>query len=202
MSAANAIFSVAALVFSFIAILISAISARRQTIDARRGNVISFLTELAQRARSQDFRKAEDYVLTQLSQFDPAVGVYGLPEPACDYALLVGGFYQDVGVLVVTGVLDEDLAVGMYYSGIKEVWRALEPFILSEREIRRLRGAGSFFGSFEHIAVYTESVPHEQVRQKFLRRSFPATEPDPAGKVSNAATAQGDVSQPRSSEGG
>jgi hypothetical protein len=201
MSVANAIFNVAALAFSFMAILISAISARRQAADSRHANVILFMTELGQRTRSPDFRKAYEYVQTQLSQFDPTLGLFGLPEPARDHALLVGSFYQDVSTLVVTGVLDEDLAVIMYYTSIKEVWRALEPYILAERNIRRLRGTGSMYESFEHLAVYAESVPHEKVRQKLRRRSFPAAEVNPDESVSSRTTAQ-DPSQPESSEGG
>jgi hypothetical protein len=197
MSVANAIFSATALVLSFVAILVSVISARRQSADARLANVIMFMNELGQTIRSQVFLNAQDYVLTQLSQFDPSLGVYGLPEPAREYALRVGGFYQDLGVLVVNGVLDENLAVSLYYAGIKDVWRALEPYILGEREKRRLRGAGGMYGSFEHIAAYVESTPHEKVVQRFRRRRFPAFEVTPGAAVGGTATASGDASRPQ-----
>jgi hypothetical protein len=163
-----------ALVFSLIAIVISAISALRQTSDVRRSNLMLYMTEKGEFYRSKAYRKARDYIITQLCQFDPTVvGVYGLPEPAIDYVLLVGGFYQDIGTLVVTRVVQEDVAVALYYTGIKEMWRVLEPYIQGEREIRRAKGLGSFWGSFEDIAAYVDSVSHEKVRQKFLRRRFP-----------------------------
>jgi len=200
MSAANAIFNVAALAFSLIAILISALSARRQSVDARRGNLILFVTELGQSIRTPDFTKAREYILTQLSQFDSALGIYGLPEPARDYVLLVGGFYQDLGSLVVTGILDENLAAAMYYSGIKETWRALNPYILGEREIRRLQGTGGMYGSFEHLAVYVESLPHEKVVRNLGRRRFPTTEVNVGAPTSATVTSRDEASQPPSSD--
>jgi hypothetical protein len=67
---------------------------------------MAYMTELGQLSRSRPFREARNYVLHKLQEFDPALGVYGLPEPACDHALLVGGFYQDIGALVVSGVIE------------------------------------------------------------------------------------------------
>jgi hypothetical protein len=184
MDTANTIYTVAALTFSLIAVLISAVSARRQTIESRRSNLMSYMTQLGPLSRSQAFREAQEYIMTQLSQFDPAVcGVYRLPEPACDHVLLVGGFYQDIGALVVAGVIGEDHIGALYYTGIKEAWRALEPYIRGERELRRARGAGSFFGAFEHMAVYVNSVEHEQIRRKFIRRRFSVS---PVSSVSSS----------------
>jgi len=134
---------------------------------------MSYMTQLGRIVASPDFREAREYILTQLSQFDPALGVYGLPKPACDHALLVGGFYQDIGALAVQGVVDENLVIGMHFTGIKESWRALEPYIRGERELRRAKGYGSFFGSFEHLAVYVESIPHEKIQGRVQRRRFP-----------------------------
>jgi hypothetical protein len=137
-----------------------------------------YMTGKGEFFRSEAYRKAWDYIRTELSQFDPVTfGVYGLPKPAVDYALLVGGFYQDIGTLVVTRVMQEDLAAALYYMGIKETWQVLEPYILGERELRRARGSGSFWGSFEHLAAYVNSVSHEKVRRKFLHRRFPVTVP-------------------------
>jgi hypothetical protein len=198
MSVANAIFNVAALLFSFAAILISAASARRQTVDSRRSNMMSFMTELGQRTRSPEFRNAYDFILTDFPhQFDPAHGIYALPETERGQVLLVGGFYQDLGILVATGVLDEDLVTAMYYTSIKTMWHALEPFILGERNLRRSRGVGGSFGYFEHLAVYADSMSPEDVGRKFQRRSFPVIPVNPEEPVSGLPTAQGtDKPQP------
>jgi hypothetical protein len=200
---ASAIFNITALIFSFAAVVISIISAQRQATDARRGNYISFISELGQRLRSPEFLSAQDYVLTQLSQFDPTLGIYGLPAPAREHVLLVGGFYQDLGVLVVTGVIDEKLAVAMYYSGIKEVWRSLEPYISGERKIRHSRGMGGMYGSFEHIAVYAETTPYEKLLQVFYRRrSFPLAEIGPVNTNGDGSASQKSENQPQTPEAG
>jgi hypothetical protein len=181
------IYNTLALAFSLIAVAIAAISALRQTSDVRRSNLMLYMTEKGEFYRSKDYRKARDYIITELAQFDPvAVGVYGLPEPAIDYVLLVGGFYQDIGALVVTGVIQEDMMAALYYTGIKEIWHALEPYIRGERELRRAKGLGNFWGSFEHIAVYVNSFPLEKIRRKFLRRRFSVP---PVGPVKSSAQA-------------
>ena len=174
MGLTNVVFNSVALVLSFTAVIISIASARRRATEARRANVMLFFSELGQRARTPDFLNAQEYVLTELGQFDPNLGLHGLPEPARDYALLVGYFYQDLGALVTTGVMDEDLAVALYYTNIKDVWHALEPYVRGETALRRSRGGAPIFGSFEHIAAYAESVSPDEIRSKFVRRSFPS----------------------------
>lgn len=162
------------LALSLLAILIATISIMQQGSGVRRSNLMIYMTEKGEFFRSKEYREAWSYIITELSEFNPAtVGVYDLPEPAIDYVLLVGGFYQDIGLLVVTGVIQEDLAAALYYRGIKEAWRTLEPYIRGERELRGAKGVGNFWGSFEDIAAYVDSVPHEKVRRKFLRRRFP-----------------------------
>jgi hypothetical protein len=200
MNVASVTFNIAALLFSFTAILISAASARRQAVESRRSNMMSFMTELGQRTRSPEFRNAYDFILADLPQFDPALGIYGLPEAARSQVTLVGGFYQDLGTLVATGVLDEELVTTMYYTSIKTIWHALEPFILGERNLRRSRGVGGSYGYFEHLAVYADAMSPEEVGRKFHRRSFPVIPDNPDGPVSSLPTAQSEA-KPRPSEG-
>jgi hypothetical protein len=158
---------------SLLAILIATISIMQQSSGVRRSNLMIYMTEKGEFFRSKEYRNAWNYIITELSEFNPAaVGVYDLPEPAIDYVLLVGGFYQDIGLLVVTGVIQEDLAAALYYRGIKEAWHVLEPYIRGERELRGAKGMGSFWGSFEDVAAYVDSIPHEKARRKFLRRRF------------------------------
>jgi hypothetical protein len=176
MSAANSIFNIVTLGFSLAAILVAVISAYNQAAAVRRGNLLAFMAEMGGLTRTPDFREAQDYVLTRLSENDPTEGITRLPRPARDYVWKVGGFYQDLGALVVTGVIDENLAVSLHYTGIKNVWRALAPYIIAERAYRRSRNGGGFFGSFEHIAVYVESVPIDKVFAKLHRRSFPSSD--------------------------
>lgn len=112
--------------------------------------------------------------MTELSNYDSSLGIAKLPRPARDHVWQVGGFYQDLGVLVNTGVLDEDLAAALHYTGIKDTWRALEPYIRAEREHRRERTGGGIFGSFESLAAHVNSISYQEVLGKFVRRSFPS----------------------------
>jgi hypothetical protein len=183
-----------------VALVVSAVSARQQAADARRGNIILFITEMAQRAQTQEFRKANDYIQTELSQFDPVLGVYDLPEPARSSVLLVGGFYQDIASLVANGVLDEDYVVARYYTGIKETWRALHPYILGERENRRLRGAGRFYSGYESLAAYVESVPPDTAVRRYRLRHFPAAKVSHTGPDDGKVPMQDPASKPQQSE--
>jgi hypothetical protein len=173
----SALFNAAALGFSLAAVLVAVLSGRRQASDVRRSNLLLYMIDMGARRWTPGFIEARDFVMTRLSEHDPAVGISGLPTPARDCVFEVGGFYQDIGSLVVNGVVDEDFVIAMHYTGIKDIWRALEPYIYAEREHLRERGAGSLFGSFEHLAVYVETVPADEVigavADRLHRRKFP-----------------------------
>lgn len=173
----NSLFEAATLGFSLAAIIVSVVSSRRQAAGDQRSNLLAFLAGMGGRNRSPEFREAQDYILTELSDYDPSLGVTKLPRPARDHVWQVGGFYQDLGVLVNTGILNEDIAAALHYTGIKETWRALEPYVRAERERRRDRTGGGLFSSFESLAAYVDSVPHQQVLAKFVRREFPGSAP-------------------------
>ncbi|MFJ4988038.1 hypothetical protein ACIP9H_30060 [Streptomyces sp. NPDC088732] len=179
MNAMNTVFNAVALSFSLLALLVSAVSARRQAEDVRRTNLLLFVVELSAAARAPEFRESLEYVRDRMGGHDPAAGVTGLPRPARDHAHRAGGFYQELGVLVVTGVIDEDKAVAMHYTGIKETWRALEPFVRAERQRLAAREGGGFWGSFEHLAVYTARTPYSDLGARFPRRRFPEPRPAP-----------------------
>ena len=184
------LFGTGTLGLSLAAIVISAVAIRHQADYVRRSNVLVFMANVGGRSRTAEFREAQDYVLRELSQYDSALGITQLPRPARDHVWQVGGFYQDLGALVATGVIDEELAAALHYTGIKDTWRALEPYIRAEREHRRGRNAGGFFGSFESLAAYVESVSADQVLAKFLRRRFPH---QTSGAVVSPVDASGDV---------
>lgn len=183
----NALFDAATLGFSLAAIIVSVVSSRRQSANDQRSNLLAFLVGIGGRNRSPEFRDAQDYILTELSNYDPSLGVTKLPRPARDHVWQVGGFYQDLGVLVNTGIINEDLAAALHYTGIKETWRSLEPYIQAERERRRERTGGGLFSSFESLAAYVNTVPHQQVLDKFVRREFPSR-PAPSRDTARAAT--------------
>lgn len=73
----------------------------------------------------------------------------------------------------MVGVIDEDAAVAMHYNGIKTIWRAVAPYIRTERQLLAAEQGGGFCGSFEHLAVYAESIPYSTLGARFPRRTFP-----------------------------
>ena len=50
----------------------------------------------------------------------------------------VGHFYDNLGVFVAYKVVTEDLVIGFFGVGLNELWTVLEPYILRERQIRRM----------------------------------------------------------------
>lgn len=173
----DAFFNVVTLAVALVAGVIAAASSLRQASDTRRTNLLVYTAELGSRTRTPEFREAMDFVRTSLGAYDPVSGISDLPSPAREHLLLVGGFYQDLGMLVVTGVIEEDIAIAVHYTGIKASWRAMEPFIRMERRRLDEQQGGGLYGSFEHLAVYTEAVPYDRMRaeinRKFPRRRFP-----------------------------
>jgi hypothetical protein len=173
----DAFFNVLTLAVALVAVVIAAASSLRQASDTRRTNLLVYTAELGSRTRTPEFREAMDFVRTSLRAYDPVLGISDLPSPAREHLLLVGGFYQDLGMLVVTGVIEEDIAIAVHYTGIKASWRAMEPFIRVERRRLDEQQGGGLFGSFEHLAVYTEAVPYDRMRaeinRRFPRRRFP-----------------------------
>lgn len=171
------LFNLLTLTVALVAVMIAAASALRQASDTRRTNLLLYILDLGSRARAPEFKEATDFVMTSLDGRDPALGISGLPPPAREKVLLVGGFYQDLGMLVVTRTLEEDIAVAIHYTGIKTVWQALEPFIQGERRLLDRREAGGLWGSFEHLAVLVETTPYDAIRarndRRFRRRRFP-----------------------------
>lgn len=171
------LFNLLTLAVALVAVVIAAASTLRQASDARRTNLLLFTVELGSRARTPEFRRATEFITTSLDRFDPALGVSGLPTREREQVMLVGGFYQDLGMLVVTRVLEEDIAIAIHYTGIKTTWEVLEPFIRTERRRLDERGAGGLWGSFEHLAVYARSKPwtdmRAEINERFPRRRFP-----------------------------
>jgi hypothetical protein len=184
------IFSFLAVISSFLAITVSVRSARQQSADVRRSNLMIFINEKVALHRSPEYQEASNYIRAELPKIDPARGVYDLPTPAREHVLLVGGFYHDLGTLALTGVLEQDLVVALFYANIKEMWRILDPYIRRERDVWKSKNAGDFWPSFEHLAVYVDTVSHEKVCEKYWGRRlrFPATpqEATPPGDPSVA----------------
>ncbi|WP_158857808.1 DUF4760 domain-containing protein [Streptomyces sp. NRRL B-1347] len=159
------------------ALMVSLWSARRQAADAQKAAIMRLVAEFIVRCRTDDFQAAQRAVVAELkseSAPDPQGGISGLPEPLQSQVKKVGGFYQDLGTLVVLGAIPEYLVVALYYRFLREVWLAVWPYLERERVMLDAQNAGSVWGSFEHVAVFALNTPFADIAKMFRRRTYVA----------------------------
>ncbi|MEW2526284.1 hypothetical protein [Streptomyces sp. NPDC047071] len=157
------------------ALLVSLRSARRQAADAEKAAIMRLVAEFIVVCRTEDFQACQRIVLAELrseSAPDPQGGISGIPEPLQSRVKKVGGFYQDLGTLVVLGVVPEYVVVALYYRFLREVWLAVWPYLERERIMLDAQNAGSVWGSFEHIAVSALDTPFADISKMFRRRTY------------------------------
>src|SRR6266542_2311655 len=76
-------------------------------------------------------------------------------------------FYDNLGVFVAYGVVNEDLAIAFHGVGFNEAWKILEPYIRQEREMRRMQYAAFY----KDLVCRFRARPPDQVYRKLkLRR--------------------------------
>src|SRR5689334_8587407 len=101
------ILNVLAVIAAFAALAVSVIFANRQTRLMRRTNQMPIFVELIQEFRSQDFQKAERYIMENLESYPPDKGVLQLPEEASWAITKVQSFFGTLGSLIIYGVINE-----------------------------------------------------------------------------------------------
>ncbi|QDQ09938.1 hypothetical protein [Streptomyces spectabilis] len=157
------------------ALMVSLWSARRQAADAQKAAIMRFVAEFIVVSRTEEFQAAQRAVVADLkgeSAPDPQGGISGLPEPLQSQVKRVGGFYQDLGTLVVLGVVPEYLVVALHYRFLRDVWLAIWPYLERERIFLNSQNAGSVWGSFEHLAACALNTPFAHVSKRFRRRTY------------------------------
>jgi hypothetical protein len=152
------------LTLAIIALVISIAIAVRQMRGSRQANVLPALVEMLGEHRSYEFVCHRKYIATQLRQeCDPIeTGYSKLPESAAEKVFPVSYFFDNVGMLIAAGIVDEDLVLDYIGESVTSCWSVLEPYILREREIR----GGDFHVYFEHLAAKARKTPPSQIRRK------------------------------------
>lgn len=154
---------------SFIALLASALLAHRQVKVATHGNTVPIIVEFFREGREPTFLEASQYILKRLeAEHSTDLGVKSLPEDALLHVLRVGGWYEDVGKLVVFGILDESIAIGSVGIGIERTWEVMRPYIYKERELSK----SQFWIFFEDLAYRCSINPPRKVRAALGLRQF------------------------------
>src|SRR3954454_17256486 len=141
-----------------VAVVISAISAvvaaialllsLRQIGLLRRQNLSPVVLDAFREARTEEWFDAFDWIRADLTrEHSPELGVSGLPEIARRRVRKVGFFYDNLGVLVVSGVVPEDLVLGFFGPGMKKCWDVMKPYFDVEGKIRGIR----YLVFYEHL---------------------------------------------------
>jgi hypothetical protein len=147
---------------TFLVIAATAMAAIVQLRHARSSNHIAALNELRETTESADFQAAQHFVLTNLALKlrDPAFRYQYAHrsartdenKPSFGRVLMLGNFYESMGVLVKTELVDKTLVLEMWTEAIAGTWENLAPMTA----IYRRRVGDSAWENFEYLAVLAE----------------------------------------------
>jgi Domain of unknown function (DUF4760) len=147
---------------TFLVIAATAIAAVVQLRHARSSNHIAALNELRETTETPDFRAAQHFVMTELpvKLQDPALRYqFGKPaartdemRPLIAKVNAIGNFYENVGVLVKTGLVDRELINQIWADNVRAAWDSLAPLAA----IHRLRAGDAVWENFEYLTVLAQ----------------------------------------------
>lgn len=143
---------------TFVVITASAIAALMQIRHMRSGNAISLLTAYNNEFDTAEFTAAFGFVRTKLSEYifsaeemqALTVGNYSDPLRA---ARTIGNFFEDMGSLVLTGLLHEKIVCNLYAQNVLDAWQAIAPIAFL---CRKYRNAPGLWENFEYLAVLSQ----------------------------------------------
>jgi hypothetical protein len=128
----------------------------------RGSNQIVALNELRETTETAEFRAAQLFVQTELSSKlrDPAFR-YQVANTAARTeenksliakAMMIGNFYEGMGVLVKNGLVDAEIAIAMWWWIATNFWEILSPFTAIARRVRGSTG----WENFEYLTVLSQ----------------------------------------------
>jgi hypothetical protein len=151
-----------ATVGTFLVITATALAAIVQLRHMRGSNQITVLTELRAAQQTPEFLKAVHYVYSELPSKlqDPAfrhqlanrVARTVENNEQISYVEIVGDYYENVGVLAKTGLVDRRLLLDIHAAVVLDAWSAL----LDVTAILREHYGRSIYENFEYLAVLSQ----------------------------------------------
>jgi hypothetical protein len=147
---------------TFLVIAATAIAAVVQLRHARSSNHIAALNEIRETMETADFVAAQHFVQGELS--------ISLQDPAFRYQVehraartdegrqlmakinAIGNFFEGMGVLVKTGLVDRELVLQMYTAQLAAYWERLAPVAA----IRRREVGDALWENFEYVTVLAQ----------------------------------------------
>jgi len=147
----------------------TAIAALFQLRHMRAGNQIAAMLSIGEHFGNDEFKNAEQLVVHKLApaMADPAFRAYMVafvrdpapPQVSKDFvdvrraALLVGNTYEELGILVKTGIVDQELFLDRYCSVIERSWNRLLDFTAF---MRAVNADPAIWENFEYITVLSQ----------------------------------------------
>lgn len=153
------LFNTIATLGTFVVIAATAIAAVIQLRHMRSSNQIAALNELRETMDNAEFALSQHFVLTGLA--------HKLEDPAFRYQLAnrsartgenqrlitsvvsVGNLYENMGVLVKSGLVDKSRALDLWWNVTAMAWEALEPCVA----IFRRKQGDTIYENFEYLTV-------------------------------------------------
>ena len=144
---------------TFVVIAATAIAAIVQLRHARSSNHIAALNELRETMETPQFQGAQHFIDTQLAAaLQNPVFRYSIATPAArtdetqplwQHVRTIGNFYEGMGVLVKTGLVDRELVSQIWADQVSAAWEKLGPIAA----IARRRAGDGLWENFEYLAV-------------------------------------------------
>jgi hypothetical protein len=145
--------------FTAVVITLTAIAALWQLHHMRRSNQIAVLSDLFERLSAPEFVSARQFVFSGLPEKmqDPAFRHQVVSRAARSgentqliaNAIIVGSYFEEMGLLAKTQLVDRDLLCDMHSDGIVIAWDALSEFTAIVREAE----GKAAFENFEYLTV-------------------------------------------------
>jgi hypothetical protein len=151
------VWNVVTLLVAVIALGSSTAIAVRQVALMRKANHLPAYIDLLSQLRSPEFNAHFRLIMNSLAQdYDPQLGISGLPDNAQAAVYDVGGLFTEIAALRLLGILDERVDVLVRVSLVNS-WRVLAPFVKAERVL--LGVPGMYWRSYEEFAADAAALP-------------------------------------------
>ncbi|MFF7230417.1 hypothetical protein [Streptomyces sioyaensis] len=165
------VFNFVATGLSVVALLVTLYSAVSHAGLQRRSNQLPAYVDLLADFRSVEFHDRYWFVTHRLlAEYDPALGLHGLPDDVRRQVYDVVYYYQNIAVLRLADILDDEM-VALLRIRVVKLWEAVAPFVRREREVLGTDG-WYLLRSLEEFAHDAQHMPHDTIdRLLHLRRS-------------------------------
>jgi hypothetical protein len=157
-------FSIILSIIAVITSVVSAVIVYKQTHVLKQTNMLPIVIDMFKEFRSPEFKHHQEYIYNQLTQeCDPQkTGYTKLPEAARIHVIVVSHFFDNLGLLVASGIVSEDLVLSFLGGPVISTWNLLEPYIYQERKWRN----GIYQDHFEHLAALSLLNPQSKIMEK------------------------------------